>query len=80
MDEMVKQTQTWLNKTYCGSAGYTPFSENELDGITGQGTFKRLIQGLQIELNIWMFTHCRWKFRKCNHKCTSAHNCNRIFI
>lgn len=48
---MVKQTQTWLNKTYCGSAGYTPFSENELDGITGQGTFKRLIQGLQIELN-----------------------------
>lgn len=50
MDEMVKKTQEWLNKTYKGKEGYTAFSKDEIDGITGQGTFRRLIQALQIEL------------------------------
>ena len=51
MDEMVKQTQEWLNKTYKSKAGFTKFSDEEIDGITGQGTFRRLIQAFQIELN-----------------------------
>lgn len=51
MDEMVKQTQEWLNKTYWLRKGFTKFKDEEIDGITGQGTFKRLIQALQIELN-----------------------------
>ena len=51
MDEMVKQTQEWLNKTYKSRNGFTKFTDEELDGITGQGTFRRLIQALQIELN-----------------------------
>ncbi|SHN62009.1 Peptidoglycan-binding (PGRP) domain of peptidoglycan hydrolases-containing protein [Butyrivibrio hungatei DSM 14810] len=51
MDEMVKQTQEWLNKTYKSKKGFTKFNDNEIDGITGQGTFKRLVQALQIELN-----------------------------
>lgn len=50
-DEMVFKTQEWLNETYTGKSGYTPFASNEIDGITGFGTFKRLIQALQIELN-----------------------------
>ena len=50
-DEMVKETQVWLNKTYKGKTGFTTFTNEELDGVTGQGTFKRLIQALQIELN-----------------------------
>lgn len=32
MDQMVLATQTWLNTTYNGVNGYTPFSEEELDG------------------------------------------------
>lgn len=48
---MVKQTQEWLNKTYKSKKGFTKFNDNEIDGITGQGTFKRLVQALQIELN-----------------------------
>lgn len=51
MDQMVLKTQKWLNNTYSGIKGYVAFSENELDGITGANTFKRLIQALQIELN-----------------------------
>lgn len=51
MDQMVLATQTWLNTTYNGVNGYTPFSEEELDGVTGNQTYKRLIQALQIELN-----------------------------
>lgn len=51
MDQMVLATQTWLNSTYNGVDGYTPFSSSELDGVTGAQTFKRLIQALQIELN-----------------------------
>jgi peptidoglycan hydrolase-like protein with peptidoglycan-binding domain len=51
MDEMVKKTQEWLNNTYSNKSGFTPFSQEEVDGITGQGTFRRLIQALQIELN-----------------------------
>lgn len=50
-DEMVKETQVWLNKTYKGKTGFTTFTNEELDGVTGQGTFKRLIQALQIEVN-----------------------------
>lgn len=51
MDEMVKKTQEWLNETYWLRKGFTKFKDEEIDGITGQGTFKRLIQALQIELN-----------------------------
>lgn len=51
MDQMVLETQKWLNKTYSGHKDFLPFSDNELDGVTGFGTFKRLIQALQIELN-----------------------------
>lgn len=50
-DEMVAKTQKWLNDTYTGITGFTPFTKDEVDGITGFGTFKRLIQALQIELN-----------------------------
>ena len=31
MDQMVLATQTWLNTTYNGVNGYTPFSEEELE-------------------------------------------------
>lgn len=51
MDEMVRQTQIWLNSTYGNKSGYTSFSDDEIDGITGQGTFLRLVQALQIEIN-----------------------------
>lgn len=51
MDQMVLETQKWLNKTYSGHKDFLPFSDKELDGVTGFGTFKRLIQALQIELN-----------------------------
>jgi len=51
MDEIVKQTQMWIKSTYTGKSGYTSFYNNEIDGIIGQGTFRRLIQELQIELN-----------------------------
>lgn len=50
-DKMVLETQKWLNENYSGKKGFSPFSKEELDGITGFGTFKRLIQALQIELN-----------------------------
>lgn len=52
MDVMVLETQIWLNDTYTGRNGFDPFTEHELDGVTGTGTFRRLIQALQIELNI----------------------------
>lgn len=51
MDQMVLKTQKWLNSTYSGVTGFTPFAEKELDGVTGSNTFKKLIQALQIELN-----------------------------
>ena len=51
MDAMVLETQEWLNGTYSGVAGFETFSEDELDGVTGNGTFRRLIQALQIEVN-----------------------------
>jgi len=51
MDVKVLETQKWLNNTYGGKAGFSKFSDDELDGITGNGTFKRLIQALQIEIN-----------------------------
>lgn len=51
MDQMVLQTQRWLNETYNGIKGYDSFTEEEMDGVTGFNTFKRLIQALQIELN-----------------------------
>ena len=36
MDEMLKQTQEWLNKTYWLRKGFTKFKDEEIDGITGQ--------------------------------------------
>lgn len=51
MDQMVLETQKWLNSTYSGIEGFEPFTGNELDGVTGRGTFKRLIEALQIEAN-----------------------------
>lgn len=52
MDAMVLATQKWLNNHYKGVSDFDAFSEKELDGITGSGTFKRLIEALQIELNL----------------------------
>lgn len=52
MDVMVLETQKWLNDTYAGQTGFVPFTQEELDGVTGAGTFRRLVQALQIELNV----------------------------
>ncbi|MCR3761736.1 DUF1906 domain-containing protein [Clostridium felsineum] len=49
MDQLVLKIQQWLNKTYSGKTGYTQIPE---DGVTGWGTIKGLIIGLQIELGI----------------------------
>ena len=49
---MVLETQKWLNDTYAGQTGFVPFTQEELDGVTGAGTFRRLVQALQIELNV----------------------------
>jgi len=51
MDEMVLKTQKWLKENYNGKAGFSDLSDKDIDGITGAGTFKRLVQALQIELN-----------------------------
>ena len=47
MDQMVLETQRWLNNTYSNNPNYTAIAE---DGHTGQNTFKSLIRALQIEL------------------------------
>ncbi len=47
MDQMVLETQRWLNNTYSNNPNYTAIAE---DGQTGQNTFKALIRALQIEL------------------------------
>ncbi|WP_100066032.1 glycoside hydrolase domain-containing protein [Miniphocaeibacter massiliensis] len=49
MDEMVLETQQWLNKTYGGDSRYKKVSE---DGFTGWNTINTLIIALQIELGI----------------------------
>lgn len=49
MDQMVLETQKWLNKNYAGKNGYNIISE---DGVTGWGTMKALVTALQIELGI----------------------------
>lgn len=49
-DKAVWDVQNWLNNNYKGKEGYIPFEEDEIDGITGMGTFSRLIRALQIEL------------------------------
>jgi hypothetical protein len=49
MDEMVLQTQQWLNKTYSGKHGYEKIEEN---GKTGWSTIYALTRALQIELGI----------------------------
>jgi peptidoglycan hydrolase-like protein with peptidoglycan-binding domain len=49
MDEMVYQTQRWLNQTYGSDSRYNTISE---DGITGWGTIYALTRALQIELGI----------------------------
>lgn len=49
MDQMVLNTQKWLNKTYQGKAGYKSVGE---DGVTGWGTMTALITALQIEIGI----------------------------
>lgn len=48
-DEMVLETQQWLNKTYGSVDGFGTITE---DGITGWGTIYGLIKGLQHELGI----------------------------
>ncbi|MEI3598132.1 DUF1906 domain-containing protein [Oceanobacillus sp. SE10311] len=50
MDEMVLQTQKWLNHNYSGVPGYNDITE---DGYTGQQTVRALIRALQIELDIY---------------------------
>lgn len=49
MDQKVLKTQQWLNQTYGDNSN---FEKLELDGITGVGTVRALIKGLQIELGI----------------------------
>ncbi|QUF65649.1 glycoside hydrolase domain-containing protein [Bacillus atrophaeus] len=49
MDEMVLQTQEWLNETYGGKHGYNTVEEN---GKTGWQTIYGLTRALQIELGI----------------------------
>lgn len=47
MDQRVLETQKWLNETYGSNPNFIKVDE---DGITGKGTVKGLIRGLQIEL------------------------------
>lgn len=47
MDTRVLETQQWLNQTYGNNPKFVQLVE---DGITGNGTVKGLIRGLQIEL------------------------------
>ncbi len=47
MDQRVLETQVWLNETYGSNENFIRLDE---DGITGRGTVKGLIRGLQIEL------------------------------
>lgn len=47
MDQRVLETQTWLNETYGSNPNFVKVDE---DGVTGRGTVKGLIRGLQIEL------------------------------
>lgn len=49
MDQMVLETQKWLNKNYAGKNGYKTIAE---DGVTGWGTMKALVTALQIEIGI----------------------------
>lgn len=49
MDLKVFMTQQWLNNTYGNNSNFKHVDE---DGITGWGTIRGLIQGLQIELGI----------------------------
>ncbi len=49
VDEMVLDTQQWLNETYSGKHGYNPIEEN---GKTGWNTIYGLTRALQIELGI----------------------------
>lgn len=47
MDQRVLETQKWLNETYGSNPNFVKVDE---DGVTGRGTVKGLIRGLQIEL------------------------------
>ena len=49
MDQMVLETQQWLNKTYGGVSGFGSVTE---DGVTGWGTVYGLTRALQHELGI----------------------------
>lgn len=49
MDQMVLETQQWLNKTYGGVSGFGSVTE---DGLTGWGTVYGLTRALQHELGI----------------------------
>ncbi|WP_176466484.1 glycoside hydrolase domain-containing protein [Terribacillus saccharophilus] len=48
-DEMLRETQIWLNKTYSGVTGFNKVPE---DGQTRNKTYYGLIRALQIELGI----------------------------
>lgn len=48
-DEMVLETQQWLNATYGSDSRFNRVAE---DGLTGWGTINGLIRALQIELGI----------------------------
>ncbi|MGE1166599.1 glycoside hydrolase domain-containing protein, partial [Peribacillus simplex] len=49
MDQMVKEAQEWVNKTYTGRAGY---QEIKVTGTTGWSTMWALTRALQLELGI----------------------------
>lgn len=51
MDKMVQKVQTWLMEHYNGKDRFETIKEEDIDGIAGTGTVRRLIEALQIELN-----------------------------
>ncbi|WGW11866.1 DUF1906 domain-containing protein [Saxibacter everestensis] len=48
-DELVKETQVYLNQTYGGRSGWVKLGE---DGLTGWGTIRGLTRALQYELGL----------------------------
>ena len=51
MDKMVQRVQTWLMEHYNGKDRFETIQEENIDGIAGTGTMRRLVEALQIELN-----------------------------
>ena len=46
MDKMVQKVQTWLMEHYNGKDRFETIKEEDIDGIAGTGTVRRLIEAL----------------------------------